>query len=170
MGRSYRDLVVWQKSMQMITDIYKTTKAFPKEEIYGLTSQIRRAAVSIPSNIAEGQGRRSPSEFHQFLGHARGSIMELETQILIGQNLKYCTQDTATLLLNQAAEIGRLLNGLMNSLAYTGNWRLATGGWQLNWLLLPNYVNPIKSHQHDRPYRSRRPWHWGRSGHDVCRC
>ena len=59
MGRSYRDLVVWQKSMQMITDIYKTTKAFPKEEIYGLTSQIRRAAVSIPSNIAEGQGRRA---------------------------------------------------------------------------------------------------------------
>ena len=117
MGRSYRDLVVWQKSMQMITDIDKTTKAFPKEEIYGVTSQIRRAAVSIPSNIAEGQGRRSPSEFHQFLGHARGSIMELETQILIGQNLKYCTQDTATLLLNQAAEIGRLLNGLMNFLA-----------------------------------------------------
>ena len=88
MGRSYRDLVVWQKSMQMITDIYQTTKAFPKEEIYGLTSQIRRAAVSIPSNIAEGQGRRSPSEFHQFLGHARGSIMELETQILIGQKFE----------------------------------------------------------------------------------
>jgi four helix bundle protein len=85
MGRSYRDLVVWQKSMQLVTDIYRITKAFPKEEIYGLTSQIRRAAVSIPSNIAEGQGRRTSSEFHQFLGHARGSIMELETQILIAQ-------------------------------------------------------------------------------------
>jgi len=117
MGRSYRDLVVWRKSMQLVSDIYRITKTFPKEEIYGLTSQIRRAAVSIPSNIAEGQGRRTPSEFHQFLGHARGSIMELETQILIAQNLKYCAEDATTPLLNQAAEIGRVLNGLMNSIS-----------------------------------------------------
>jgi four helix bundle protein len=103
--------------MQLVTDIYRITKAFPKEEIYGLTSQIRRAAVSIPSNIAEGQGRRTPSEFHQFLGHARGSIMEVETQILIARNLDYCTEAKATLLLDQAAELGRLLNGLMNSLS-----------------------------------------------------
>ena len=116
MGRSYRDLVVWQKSMQLVTDVYKTTKGFPKEEVYGLTSQIRRSAVSIPSNIAEGQGRRTASEFHNFLGHARGSIMELETQILIAQNLNYVDGGAATQLLTQAADIGRGLNGLMNSL------------------------------------------------------
>jgi four helix bundle protein len=102
--------------MELVTDIYRTTKAFPKEEIYGLTSQLRRAAVSIPSNIAEGQGRRTASDFHNFLGHARGSLMEVETQILIAQNLQYCGKDTATNLLNQAADIGRALNGLMNSL------------------------------------------------------
>src|SRR5215813_936141 len=89
MGRSYRDLVVWQKSMRLVTDIYRTTTAFPKEEIYGLTSQIRRAAVSIPSNVAEGQGRRTASDFHNFLDHARGSLMEVETQILIAQDLQY---------------------------------------------------------------------------------
>jgi four helix bundle protein len=102
--------------MQLVTDIYKTTRTFPKEEIYGLTSQIRRSAVSIPSNIAEGQGRRTALDFHNFLGHARGSMMELETQILIALNLKYCDEETATRLLDQAADIGRALNGLMNSL------------------------------------------------------
>ncbi|HZR27449.1 MAG TPA: four helix bundle protein [Terriglobales bacterium] len=116
MGRSYRDLVVWQKSMQLVTDIYKATRTFPREEIYGLTSQIRRAAVSVPSNIAEGQGRRTASDFHNFLGHARGSLMEVETQILIAQNLEYCSEKTAARLLDQAADIGRALNGLMNSL------------------------------------------------------
>jgi four helix bundle protein len=102
--------------MRLVTDIYKTTKTFPKEKIYGLTSQLRRAAVSIPSNIAEGQGRRTASDFHNFLGHARGSLMEVETQILIAQSLDYCDEDAATRLLNQAADIGRALNGLMNSL------------------------------------------------------
>jgi four helix bundle protein len=79
MGHSYADLKVWQKAIDLVTDVYKHTKLFPKEEIYGLTSQIRRAAVSIPCNIAEGQGRLTRGEFKQFLGHARGSLPELQT-------------------------------------------------------------------------------------------
>ena len=77
--RSYRDLVAWQKAMALVTNVYRYTEPFPKAEIYGLASQLRRAAVSIPSNIAEGQGRASTGEFKQFLGHARGSLLEVET-------------------------------------------------------------------------------------------
>ena len=79
MGRSYQDLIAWKKAMSLVIEIYRVTKGFPKEEIFGLTSQLRRAAVSVPSNIAEGQGRMSQGEFHQFLGQARGSLMEIET-------------------------------------------------------------------------------------------
>jgi four helix bundle protein len=89
MGQTYRDLVVWQKAMELVTEIYKATERFPKEEIYGLTSQLRRAAISVPSNIAEGQGRLTKKEFHHFLGYARGSLLEMETQLLIAQNLGY---------------------------------------------------------------------------------
>jgi four helix bundle protein len=82
----YRDLVVWNKAMELVTEIYRVTHNFPKEELFGLMSQLRRAAVSIPSNIAEGKGRISKGEFRQFLGNARGSLAEVETQILIAQN------------------------------------------------------------------------------------
>jgi four helix bundle protein len=92
MVQSYRDLVAWQKAMELVTKIYRVTKKFPKEEIFGLVSQIRRSAVSIPSNIAEGKGRLSKREFRQFLGNARGSLAELETQILIAQNLNYLNE------------------------------------------------------------------------------
>jgi four helix bundle protein len=85
--RSYRDLVVWQKSMALVINVYRCTQAFPKAEKYGLAAQSRRAAVSVPSNIAEGQGRISTGEFKQFLGHARGSLLEIETQISIAQEL-----------------------------------------------------------------------------------
>ena len=115
--RDYRDLVVWQKAMEMVTEIYRITQAFPREEIYGLTSQIRRAAISIPSNIAEGQGRLTRGEFRQFLGHAKGSLAELETQILIAQNLGYIQNPSP--LLDRVAAVARLLNGLLNSLATT---------------------------------------------------
>jgi four helix bundle protein len=81
--QSYRDLVAWQKSMDLVVEIYHWTQSFPRTETYGLTSQLRRAAVSIPSNIAEGHDRLSTGEFRQFLGHARGSLVEVETQILI---------------------------------------------------------------------------------------
>jgi four helix bundle protein len=80
MGHSYRDLIAWQKSMDLVESTYRLTRTFPREEVYGLVSQMRCAAVSVPSNIAEGQGRMSCGEFRQFLGHARGSLLELETQ------------------------------------------------------------------------------------------
>jgi four helix bundle protein len=86
---SFRDLLVWQKSMDLVTEIYHLSKKFPKAELFGLTSQIRRAAVSIPSNIAEGRGKSSKGEFQQFLHHSRSSLAEVETQITIAQNLGY---------------------------------------------------------------------------------
>jgi four helix bundle protein len=116
--QSYRDLIVWRKSMALVKDVYLCTQDFPKAELYGLTSQLRRAVVSIPSNIAggQGQGRFSKGEFKQFLGHARGSLLELETQILIAQQLGYLPAEQVQNLLDRAAEAGRILNGLLGSL------------------------------------------------------
>jgi four helix bundle protein len=114
--QSYRDLVVWQKAMRFVTGIYRTTQSFPQAELYGLVSQLRRAAVSVPSNIAEGQARLSTGEFKQFLGHARGSLMEVETQILVAAELGYLKANETDALLVDAGEIGRLLNGLLRSL------------------------------------------------------
>ncbi len=116
MGKSYRDLVAWQKAMDLVTAIYRVTAGFPREEIYGLTSQLRRAAVSIPSNIAEGQGRFGSADFRRFLWLANGSLMELETQILIAERLQYITSQEARKLLNEAAEVGKILHGLIASL------------------------------------------------------
>jgi four helix bundle protein len=93
MAQSYRDLVAWQKSIVLVTEIYKATKLFPREEIFGLVSQLRRAAVSIPSNIAEGHGRLSNADRKHFVSQARGSVLELETQILIAHNLGYLSLD-----------------------------------------------------------------------------
>jgi len=109
-------LIVWQKAMDLVTSIYNLTKRFPKDETYGLTNQMRRAAVSIPSNIAEGQGRDSTKEFLHHLSIAYGSLMEVETQILIAENLNYLNKDETKVILNNAAEIGRLINGLSRSL------------------------------------------------------
>ena len=89
MGQSYRDLVAWNKAMELVMEVYMLTQGFPKEEIFGLMSQLRRSAVSIPSNIAEGQGRLSKGEFRNFLGNARGSLSELETQVLIAEKLNF---------------------------------------------------------------------------------
>lgn len=102
--------------MALVAEVYRKTQGFPKDELYGLTSQMRRAAVSIPSNIAEGQGRRSRKEFQQFLGNARGSMIELETQVLIALDLKSLRQADADTLLQASAEAGRILNGLLASL------------------------------------------------------
>ncbi len=102
--------------MELVTEIYRLSQKFPKEETFGLMSQLRRAAVSIPSNIAEGQERLSKKEFHQFLGHARGSLSELKTQILIAKNLDYLDEKEVTGLLNLASEVGRILNGLLASI------------------------------------------------------
>jgi four helix bundle protein len=116
MHKSYRDLVVWQKAMDLVTAMYRITAGFPRDEIYGLTSQLRRAAVSIPSNIAEGQGRFGSAEFRRFLWLANGSLMELETQLLIAERLEYITSDTERELLREAAEVGKIFNGLVASL------------------------------------------------------
>ena len=115
-GQTYRDLIVWQKAMQLVTEIYKLTENFPKSETFGLRSQLRRAAISIPSNIAEGQGRDSSKEFCHHLSIAYGSLTEAETQIQIASNLGYITKDEAGKVLAQCNEVGRLLNGLLRSL------------------------------------------------------
>jgi four helix bundle protein len=112
----YRELVVWQKGVALVTEAYRLTANFPKQEMYGLTSQIRRSAASIPANIAEGQGRSSRGEFKQFLGHARGSLYELETHILVAGNLGYLEVSDGSLFIGQVHEIGRMLNGLLKSL------------------------------------------------------
>jgi four helix bundle protein len=114
--RSYRDLVAWQKAMDLVERVYLASRMFPREEVYGLTSQPRRSSVSIPSNIAEGQSRVTSGEFVQFLGIARWSLAEVETQTIQAQRLGYLTMDSAKSLLDLASEIGRLLNGLLRSL------------------------------------------------------
>jgi four helix bundle protein len=114
--RSYQELIGWKKGIELVTDVYRLTQKFPKQEIYGLTSQLRRAAVSIPSNIAEGQGRMSRGEFKQFLGHARGSVFELESQVLIARNLAYLNMEEGEVLLERIADLGSVLNGLLKSL------------------------------------------------------
>lgn len=125
--RSYRDLIVWKKAMSLVLEIYRSTQGFPKIETYGLTSQLRRAAVSIPSNIAEGQARLSTGEFKQFLGNARGSLMEVETQIILAQSLDYLGNHESQNLLAIAAEVGRILNGLLASLPHRRSISLTTG-------------------------------------------
>src|SRR5437899_2880426 len=114
--KSYTELIVWQKAMALTADVYRVTKLFPKEEMYGLTSQLRRAAVSIPSNIAEGQGRLTTGEFRHFLGNARGSLFEVQTQIHLATNLEYFDKPTARALVESSDEVGRILNGLLQSL------------------------------------------------------
>ncbi len=114
--KSYSDLIVWQKSMILVTDVYLCTRLFPKEEIYGLTSQLKRAVVSIPSNIAEGHGRDSTKEYIHFLSIAYGSLMEVETQLQIAVNLKFIEQSEANKLIRATTEIGRMINGLARSL------------------------------------------------------
>src|SRR5436309_5725059 len=101
--------------MDFVGDIYAATKNFPREELYCLTSQLRRAALSIPSNTAEGQGRLTPGEFRQFLGHARGSLLESETQIEVAKKLQYLSIEQANQLLQRSAE-GRVINGLLGSI------------------------------------------------------
>jgi four helix bundle protein len=115
--RNYQELIVWQKAMDLVEEIYAASKTFPREEVYGLTSQLRRAAVSIPSNIAEGQGRRTTADFIRHLSISYGSLRELETQTLIAARLRYLPVGRCQIILKMAGEVGRLLNGLMASLA-----------------------------------------------------
>lgn len=114
--KSYQELETWQVAMKLVAEAYRVTKDFPKEEIYGLTNQLWRAAVSVPSNIAEGQGRDSTKEFLHHLAIARGSLYEAETQLLIAKQLEYLKQPDADSLSAMIASTGRLLNGLARSL------------------------------------------------------
>jgi four helix bundle protein len=131
MGHSYRDLIVWQRAVDLVKLVYCATATFPKAEIYGLTSQIRRSAISVPSNIAEGQGRLTRKEFRHFLGQARGSLLELETQLIIAKELEYLDKETITSLGACSDEVSRLLHGLIGSMSDpedgdTGNRKLET--------------------------------------------
>ena len=116
MQSTYQDLRVWQRSMDLVARVYTSTQNFPKEELYGLTSQMRRAAVSVPSNIAEGKGRLTDRDHAHFYSQARGSLLELETQILIAQRLNYLSKSEADSLLQICSEAGRMLNVLLESI------------------------------------------------------
>jgi four helix bundle protein len=115
-GQAFRDLQVWQRAMQLTVAIYRLTQGFPREEVYGLSSQIRRAAVSIPSNIAEGQGRLSVGEFKQFLSVARGSNQELQTQLEIARALKFGDSTLIDEAENLSHEVGKMIYALLESL------------------------------------------------------
>jgi four helix bundle protein len=125
-ARSFRELVVWQRSIQLATLIYRLTQSFPREELYGLTSQLRRAAVSVSSNIAEGQGRLSSGEFRQFLGVARGSNFELQTQLEIARQLGLAAGaliDEAELL---SHEVGKMIYAITESPRFNRSRALTT--------------------------------------------
>lgn len=110
---SYKGLIVWQKSINLVTMIYEVTRCLPDEERFGLTSQIRRSAISIPSNIAEGYGRGSTKSYLQFLSIARGSLFELETQIHIAKGLQFLSEENSSSITKLISEIGRMINSLM---------------------------------------------------------
>jgi four helix bundle protein len=113
---SFKDLIVWQKAIQLSSEIYRLTASFPSSEQFGLTNQMRRASVSVASNIAEGNGRSTKGEYVLFLGHARGSNCELQTQLTIASNLGFCRKQEHEAADNLSAEISRMLNALMNKL------------------------------------------------------
>jgi four helix bundle protein len=110
---SFRDLILWQKAMALVRDVYAATKDFPREETFGLKLQIRRAAVSIPANVAEGHGRLTDLQYRHFLGNARGSLCELQTELELARDLGFVNDSRASALLDQSSEVARLLNGLL---------------------------------------------------------
>src|SRR5713226_9647666 len=116
MLKSYRDLLVWQKAIELAILIYRLSEGFPRTEIYGLTSQIRRASVSVPSNIAEGYGRGSRKEYLQFLLVSQGSLKELETQTILSQRLNYATTAQADRILSESEVVGKMPGSLIRSL------------------------------------------------------
>lgn len=116
MGESFRNLTVWQRAVAMSLEVYKLTSAFPDSERFGLTNQLRRAAVSVDSNIAEGYGRSTKGEYVQFLGHARGSNSEVETQLVIAKALGFGLKQMLNRTEESCNEVGRMLNALMKSL------------------------------------------------------
>lgn len=116
MSQSFRDLTVWQRAMQLTVAVYRITREFPREELYGLASQIRRSAVSVPSNIAEGQGRLTTGEFRQFLGFARGSNFELQTQLEIARALEFGNPKSLDEAESLSHEAGKMIYALLDSI------------------------------------------------------
>ena len=116
MSASYKDLRVWQQAVQLGLAIYRVTAGFPRHEIYGLRQQVRKAAVSVASNIAEGKGRRTDKDFVSFLYRARGSLLEVETQTIFARELKYIREEEASEVLHLTAAVGSSLTGLINAL------------------------------------------------------
>jgi len=114
--RNFKDLIVWQKAMDFTVEIYRETRSFPKEEIYGLRAQLRTSSSSIPANISEGQGRKTTRDFVHFLSIAHGSLCESQTHILLAERLTYLSSEVTNRLLKQAEEIARLINALKDSL------------------------------------------------------
>ncbi len=114
--KNYAELIVWQKAMDLVDTIYAYTESFPKEELYGLTSQIRKAGISVPSNIAEGQAQTTTKSFIHHLGMAYGSLCELETQAFIAYRRRYLAKQRLEELIGKSSEVGRLINGLLRSL------------------------------------------------------
>ena len=114
-ARSYRDLVVWQKAMVLVTEVYRLSATWPSEERFGLTSQVRRAAVSIPANLAEGQGRIGTKEFTRFVAIAHGSLCELETEIMVARNLCFCTEADVVPCRELMDEVGKMCRALLKS-------------------------------------------------------
>lgn len=119
--KSYQELIVWQKAMALARQAYVISEALPKRETYGLVNQIRRAAVSIASNIAEGYGRLTDTQFRHFLGNARGSLYEMQTQIELAADLGYLDKESKNQLMEQGSEVARLINGLLASLRRGAN-------------------------------------------------
>jgi len=116
MAHSFRDLIVWQRAMQLTVSIYRLTQGFPREEMYGLTSQIRRSAVSVPSNIAEGHGRLNTGEYRQFLGIARGSNFELQTQLEIARALEFGNSKLLDEAEGYSHEVGKMIYAILESI------------------------------------------------------
>ncbi len=114
--KNYRDLIVWQKAMELVTEIYQHTKSFPEEERYGLTSQLRRSSVSLPSNMAEGYGRNSTQDYVRFLRIANGSLFELQTQLEIARNLGFLIEERFSVLFEMSREIERMLSSLIKKI------------------------------------------------------
>ncbi|MDR3775791.1 MAG: four helix bundle protein [Terracidiphilus sp.] len=116
MGESFKDLVVWQRAIQLTVAVYKLTSSFPADERFGLTNQLRRASVSVASNIAEGYGRSTKGEYVQFLGHARGSNCEVQTQLMIAQELNFGSEQERRLAQSLSEEVSRMLVAIMTKL------------------------------------------------------
>jgi len=114
--KTYRDLIVWNKAMELVMEVYTLTNQYPREELYGLTAQVRKAVVSIPSNIAEGFGRASPGDFSRFLTIATASLFEVQTQLEIGYRLAFCTEESFRSVFDKSREVERLLTRLTQRL------------------------------------------------------